>query len=181
MDDQQDLEQRVSHWLQVLDDSSYYEILGVLDIADESSIKSAFHQFALAFHPDSHIGADEKLLARIRKIFKRGAEGYRVLMDPGLRSKYDMALAQGHLRLEQGEIPKTAPLGGAAKVKTLEDICKSSAAKMSAKRADSYLNAGDMNSAKRELKMALYHDGNNNPELEDRIDAIDLALFAMGE
>ena len=36
-------------------------------------------------------------------------------------------------------------------------------------------------SAKRELKLALYHDGNDNAELEERIDAIDLAMFAMGD
>ncbi|MCA9627143.1 MAG: DnaJ domain-containing protein [Myxococcales bacterium] len=178
--DQDELIARLEAWADVLDDSTYYELLGVLDIADERSIKQAFHEFALSFHPDSHLEADGERLELVRRVFKRGAEAYRVLMDPGLRSKYDLALAQGHLRLEAGEIPRTAPIGEAG-VKTLEDICKTPSARLCASRADDYLTAGDLDSAKRELKLALYHDGNDNAELEERIDAIDLAMFAMGD
>ncbi|MCB9586377.1 MAG: DnaJ domain-containing protein [Polyangiaceae bacterium] len=178
--DEDEFIERLEAWGDVLDESTYYELLGVLDIADERSIKQAFHEFALSFHPDSHLDGDPKRLDLVRRVFKRGAEAYRVLMDPGLRSKYDLALAQGHLRLEAGEIPRTAPTGDSG-IKTLEDICKTPSARLCASRADEYLNAGDMDSAKRELKLALYHDGNNNPDLEERIDAIDLAMFAMGD
>lgn len=107
--DQDELIARLEAWADVLDDSTYYELLGVLDIADERSIKQAFHEFALSFHPDSHLEADGERLELVRRVFKRGAEAYRVLMDPGLRSKYDLALAQGHLRLEAGEIPARRP------------------------------------------------------------------------
>ena len=101
-----------------------------------------------------------------------------MLSDAGLRAKYDMAVAKGHLRLESGDIPKNATVGG---LQSLEDLAESAAAKLCARRADAYLNAGDMAAAKKELKMALYHDGNENAELEERIDAVDLAMFAMGD
>jgi len=41
------------------------------------------------------------------------------------------------------------------------------------------ISNGDLRSAKRELQMALREDG-ENPDLVERLDAIDLALFAMG-
>jgi DnaJ-class molecular chaperone len=176
-----DLLRKATSWDAVLDESSYYELLGVLDIADASAIKAAFHQFALAFHPDSHVGASEQLLARVRRVFKRGAEAYRVLSDPGLRAKYDMALAQGHLRLEAGEIPKgVEPFAGG--LKSLEDLCKTAAGKRHARRSDEYISAGDMRSAQRELKLAVHQEGQgHDPELLERLDALDLALFAMGD
>ncbi len=170
--------QRVLDWATLIDDSNYYEILSVLEIADPPSIKQAFHAFALAFHPDQHVDSPPEVQVAVRAIFRRGAEGYRVLSDPGLRTKYDLAVAQGHLRLEAGEIPKTSTVGG---VQSLEDVAKSPAAKMSARRAEDFLSTGDLRSAKRELKMALHHDEDDNQDLEERIDAIDLAMFAMGD
>ena len=181
MSDDPALVEKAARWDAVLDDSSYYELLGLLDIADPSSIKAAFHQFALAFHPDSHIGASPGLLSQVRRIFKRGAEAYRVLSDPGLRTRYDLAIAQGHLRLEAGEIPKgvEALAGG---LKSLADLCKTGAGKRHADRAEDYIEAGDLRSALRELKLAAHQEGKgHDPELSERVDALDLALFAMGD
>lgn len=170
--------ERLLGWADVIDDSNYYEILGVLEIADAMSIKQAFHQFALAFHPDQHVESPAPVQEAVRKIFKRGAEGYRVLSDAGLRAKYDLAVAQGVLRLDAGEVPKNASIDG---VQSLAAVCQSPAARMCAEKAESYLDAGDFRAAKKELQMALYHDGNDNPELAERIDAVDLAMFAMGD
>ncbi len=172
-------EDRVWQWLGVIDDSTYYEILSVLELADAAAIKQAFHQFALAFHPDRHIGADAELLQAVRTIFRRGVEAYRILANPELRSRYDLALAKGHLRLDGDDVPTGgATTGGSAL--SLEDICKTAAAKMCARKADDLISVGDLEGAKRELKLALYHDGSDNPDLDERIDALDLALFAMG-
>ena len=55
--EQADIE-RVYEWAAVLDDSTYYELLGVLEIADDAALKAAFHEFALAFHPDCHLDFD---------------------------------------------------------------------------------------------------------------------------
>jgi DnaJ-class molecular chaperone len=169
--------ERVYEWAAVLDDSSYYELLGVLEIADDASVKAAFHEFALAFHPDTHLDYDAQTAAALRRVFQRGAEGYRVLSHPELRPRYDLALARGQLRLGGSEVPRVANVGVGAK--SLDDLCRTAGATLYASRADALISRGDLAGAKRELMMALREDG-ENPELAERLDALDLALFAMG-
>lgn len=61
----------------------YYEVLGVARDADEKTIKDAFRQLALKYHPDRNKepGASDR--------FKEIAEAYAVLSDPKKRSEYD--------------------------------------------------------------------------------------------
>jgi molecular chaperone DnaJ len=62
----------------------YYEILGVSKGADDATIKKAYRQKALEFHPDRNPGdksAEEK--------FKEAAEAYEVLSDKDKRARYD--------------------------------------------------------------------------------------------
>ena len=170
---------RLLEWATMLDELSYYELLGLAEHADCGAIKQAWHDFAMAFHPDGHLdhGPDAQIAAR--RVFQRGAEAYRVLMDRQQRSKYDLAMAKGERRLEA---PSDAPPPKSkSQVKTLEDLCRTAAAQMCARRADELISAGDLRAAQKELKMALYHDGNRNPDLEERLEALDLALFAMGD
>ena len=169
--------ERVYEWAAVLDDSTYYELLGVLEIADEGSIKTAFHEFALAFHPDAHLDFDAETLTVCRRVFQRGAEAYRVLSHPELRPRYDLALAKGQLRLGGSEVPRVANVGVGAK--SLDELCHTASAKRYANRADALITEGDLSGAKRELMLAIREDG-QNPELAERLDALDLALFAMG-
>jgi DnaJ-class molecular chaperone len=168
---------RVYEWASVLEESNYYELLGVLEIADDSALKSAFHEFALAFHPDAHLDYDEEIAELSRTVFQRGAEAYRVLSHPELRPRYDMALAKGQLRLGGSEVPRLANVGVGAK--SLDELCRTASAKRFATRADQLISDGDLTGAKRELMLALREDG-TNPELAERLDAVDLALFAMG-
>ena len=177
MTDADDLD-RAQRWAEVLDDSTYYEILGVLEIADDAAIREAFHSFAQAFHPDSHTDADEELLATVRRLFQRGAEAYRVLSHPELRVRYDMALDKGELRLQAGNIPQRPRMHVAAK--PLDELCRSGGAKLCAKKADKLISAGDLAGAKRELEKALQFDGGANPALAERLDALEVALYAMG-
>ena len=169
--------ERVYEWAAVLDESTYYEILSVLEIADDASIKTAFHEFALAFHPDAHLDFDAETASVCRLVFQRGAEAYRVLSHPELRPRYDLALAKGQLRLGGADVPRVANVGVGAK--SLDELCQSAAARLYASRADALISQGDLQGAKRELMLALREDG-NNPELAERLDALDLALFAMG-
>src|SRR5262245_46744811 len=92
----------LADWEDVLDDANYYEILGVLEIADADAVRQAFHDFSLGFHPDAHPGVDPDVQARLTRVFQRGVEAYRVLSVPESRAAYDLALAKGELRLEGG-------------------------------------------------------------------------------
>jgi len=174
--DQADIE-RLYEWAAVLDASNYYELLGVLEIADDHAVKVAFHEFALAFHPDAHTDYDRATAEVSLRVFQRGAEAYRVLSNPVLRPRYDLALAKGQLRLGGSEVPRLANVGVGAK--SLDELCRTASAKRYAGRADELITQGDLSGAKRELQLALREDG-ENPELSERLDALDLALFAMG-
>jgi DnaJ-class molecular chaperone len=172
--------ERVYEWASVLAESSYYELLGVLEIADDGALKTAFHEFALAFHPDAHQEYDSDTANLSREVFERGAEAYRVLSHPELRPRYDLALAKGQLRLGGSEVPRMANVGVGAK--SLDELCRTASAKRFATRADELISHGDLTGAKRELMLALREDSaeGENVQLADRLDALDLALFAMG-
>lgn len=174
--DRQDIE-RIFDWDALIDESSYYEILGLLEIADGGAIRKAFHEFAVAFHPDAFPEADEETADALRRVFQRGAEAYRVLSHPDSRSEYDLALAKGQLRLDATLAPP--PLARNSDIRSLDELCRSPGARRFAKRAEALISNGDLPGAKRELQMALREDG-DNPDLVERLDAIDLALFAMG-
>ena len=174
--DQEDIE-RVFEWDSLIDQSSYYEVLGLLEIADTDAIRKAFHEFALAFHPDAFPHADDETADALRRVFQRGAEAYRVLSRPESRADYDLALAKGMLRLDATIAP--APLARPSDIRSLDDLCRSPGARRYAKRAEELISSGDLAAAKRELQMALREDG-DNPDLAERLDAVDLALYAMG-
>jgi curved DNA-binding protein CbpA len=169
--------ERIFEWDELLDVSSYYEILGLLEIADGAAIRKAFHEFAVAFHPDAFPEADEETADALVRVFQRGAEAYQVLSRPELRSDYDLALAKGQLRLDTS-LPPPA-LTRASDIRSLDELCRSPGARRYAKRAETLITQGDLGAAKRELQMALREDG-PNAELAERLDALDLALYAMG-
>ena len=164
------LGQRLREWDAQLDTSSYYEILGVDARAGDREIQAAYQRFARAFHPDVHVGSD---------VFQRGAEAYRVLKNPELRVRYDMALGQrGHRRLLPSDVPP--PFDASAAGRPLHELCRSAGAKLAANKAARLIDEGDLAGAKRELLIALSHDGSANPALTARIDALEVALYAMG-
>lgn len=62
----------------------YYEVLGVEKNADADTIKKAYRQKAIQYHPDKNPGnkeAEEK--------FKEAAEAYEVLSNPDKKARYD--------------------------------------------------------------------------------------------
>ncbi len=81
-----------------LDKLDYYTLLGIADDAPSHTIRDAFHRFARKYHPDNHDAGSDKQ-RRATQIFRRGAEGYRILRDPELRRRYDEGLSKGRLRL----------------------------------------------------------------------------------
>lgn len=71
-------------------DKTYYQMLGVSQDADSTTIKNAFRKLAKKYHPDINPGN-----AEAEKMFKDVNEAYSVLSDDGKRAKYDRELAEG--------------------------------------------------------------------------------------
>jgi len=93
---------RVDALYAALDRAGYYELLGVDVSANRPTIQTAYHQLALKLHPDRY-GRLKTLhplaYRRINQVFKRLAEGYRVLMDTESRRRYNVGLrARGETR-----------------------------------------------------------------------------------
>lgn len=72
----------------------YYEILGVPRNADAATIKKAYRQLAMKFHPDKNPGNKEA-----EDKFKEAASAYEVLSSPEKRAKYDQF---GHAAFSHG-------------------------------------------------------------------------------
>jgi len=62
----------------------YYEVLGVGRDADAASVKKAYRQLAMKYHPDKNPGN-----AEAEESFKEAAEAYEILSDSKKRTVYD--------------------------------------------------------------------------------------------
>jgi curved DNA-binding protein CbpA len=158
--------------LATLEEKSYYEILRVPSSSSPKEVKEAFHEFALACHPDRHVEDTPEVVRVASEIFKRGVEAYKVLSRPAWRAKYDDGLIHGNLRFVPHAAPETAPPPA---MRTLEDIARSSEAKQHALRADRLISSGKLEDARIALVTALQHDPDNE-ELKDRLQVLYEAL-----
>jgi len=184
-------------WLAVIDQVSYYELLGVGPTAGQDEIRRAFHGFAAAFHPDSHGVRPASERAAINRIFTRGTEAYRVLSDSALRFRYDEQRAgpSNQTRLVGGSNfapsmsrpPAAAPppppssrsvsgppqpAGSKAPVGRLEDHVRNSRARPFAQQAEALAKKLEFGKAKLQLKLAMNMDP-NNPALESYLGELD--------
>ena len=64
----------------------YYEILGVSRNADENTIKKAYRNLAMKYHPDRNPRREKEANEKFKEI----NEAYEVLGDPEKRKQYDM-------------------------------------------------------------------------------------------
>jgi curved DNA-binding protein CbpA len=140
-----------------LDRLDYYTLLRVGEDATADAIREAFHGFALRYHPDRFAAAPPAKRERAAEIYRRGAEGYRVLMNPVSRRAYDEGLRRGQLRMKpeerrQSESPTTR--SGRLSV-------RSPRARPFATKALQAFKKGDFKTAKLNLKMALQHEPDN--------------------
>jgi len=167
-------------WLAVLDELTYYELLGVRRDARIDGIQIAFHAFCNTFHPDRHIGRDPGEREAIGAIFKRGAEAYAVLCDERLRDPYDEQLAvfrpgpRPPPRITFSPLSRP-PSGRPAEGAPLENSVRSPSARPFARRAEELLRKGDLRQAKLQLVMANHMDPDNEA-LETALRDLELSL-----
>lgn len=141
-----------------LDLLDYYTLLQVDEAATADAIREAFHAFALRYHPDRFADAPEAKRERAAQIYRRGAEGYRVLLNPEMRAKYDRSMKEGKLRLtsedeRQEELAKRSQTGGMG--------VRSARARPFVAKAQMAMKKGDYKTAKLNLKLALTHEPGN--------------------
>ena len=177
--DEQDW-QRLVEWAKLAESATYYEMLGLEPTAGADAIRGAYHRFAACFHPDAYPSEGESVTCVLRQVFQQGTEAYRVLIDSDLRLKYDMALQRGQVRLSDRPISGT-PEAGSTAGRPLHELCRSAGAKLAAKQADRLLTAGDLRGAQKQLLQALQYDGGANLALSERLEAIEVALYASGD
>lgn len=150
--------------LELLD---YYTLLGLEPDATGDDIRRAFHTFALKFHPDNHSSADAAKLARATQIFRRGAEAYRVLLDPTARKRYDEGLDKGELRLNPEQARKTKTPSAAQRINRK--------AHPFWKKAEAAMKREDWQTAKLNLNIAKMHDP-DNPMIQAAIERVSQAI-----
>jgi DnaJ-class molecular chaperone len=152
----------IADWLRVLDDLTYYALLGVASDASFDSVKQAFHAFASDFHPDAHSGRSAEERESIALIFKRGNEAYRVLSDPALRARYDAILSNGESHAVASKRSWLPPPSQESTLpRRLEDQIRSPSARPFARRAEELVSAGDVKQAKLQLLLARHYEPNN--------------------
>lgn len=139
-----------------LDQLDYYTLLSIAETASADAIRAGFHAFALRYHPDRFAEAPREKRERASQIYRRGAEAYRVLMDPQSRRRYDDALAAGKLRLDPEETKDTKRPTSSTRL-----AVSSPRARPFATKALQAFNDGDYKTAKLNLKMALQHEPDN--------------------
>jgi DnaJ-domain-containing protein 1 len=138
--------------LESLEESSYYQVLGVAADAPQELIRKAFHRRAVQLHPDRHRETPEPARGDVYALFKRMTEAYRVLLDPDLRRIYDASLAAGNLRL-------TDEWASAGRPKSRDELLKTPGGQRHYRAAMDALGAGDLQGAELNFKLALSHEG----------------------
>ncbi len=67
----------------------YFQILNIEKTATPVEIKTAFHRWSRAYHPDRFYQLDDKdLKLRVNEVYKRITEAYYILRDDGKRKAY---------------------------------------------------------------------------------------------
>jgi curved DNA-binding protein CbpA len=144
-----------------LDQLDYYDLLRIEESATADQVRRAFHDFAMRYHPDRYAGAEDEKRERAAAIYRRGAEGYRVLTDPEQRRRYDEGLTKGRIRYEE---PSSSPGASVRPASGVVDV-KNLRARPFVQKALEMIKAGDYKGAKLNLALALNYEPENAPLL----------------
>ncbi len=97
----------MSFWSQIstidhqLDETSYYDLLGVTASSTSTQIQERYYKLASKLHPDRYVARSTKEgLAALNRIHARMGEAKKVLLNAEKRAAYDRGLAEGITRLE---------------------------------------------------------------------------------
>ncbi len=143
---------------------SYYGILRVAVDAEPAVVKAAFHGLSEHCHPDLYRGESAEAQHWAGEVFKRVVEAYRIVADPTLRAKYNLFLQAGKLRMDPNERPPVKKVV----IRTLEQIASTAGAKVFAKKADAFLDNGNLEAARIALISATQEEPYND-ELQQRL------------
>lgn len=144
----------------------YYALLGVPRTATADAIRAAFHELARRYHPDRWAGKPTAEREEAEQTYRRGAEAYRVLMEPADRARYDQGLGRGELRLAAPPVET----GGRPPPASITAI-KNAKARPFWQKAQEALKAGDTKAAKLNLTLARNADP-GNPVIEEALRAL---------
>lgn len=166
----QELRRLVDRLHAALPRESYYVFLGVAPQATPAEVQEAFYARAERLHPDRYqtLG-DAELRQRIYDVYKRIAEGYRVLSDPTLRRAYDRQVARGKIRYEEepDEVEREKPA-----LQRADAGLRNPSARRFFRLAQDALRAGDDRAAAVHLKMALSFEP-RNPVVRELLTAVE--------
>jgi curved DNA-binding protein CbpA len=102
----------MAEWAERIDQMNYFQILRVQRPTTaagwpaDDELRRLFNAFANSFHPDRYKGESPATQEHATKIFRRGNEALRVLLNPGLRARYIRHLDKGKVRLEGEEMTR---------------------------------------------------------------------------
>lgn len=151
-------EQRLDAWLRIMDQLSHYQVLNLPREAESEAIQAAFHAFSEIFHPDQHPKVGDLTRQKLRRVFQRGAEAYRVLRSPELRASYHLELATQNLKDDTAAA-------------SLEHLCQTPGGRLHARQAERALAEGQLAEAETLLQKALLSEGGNSL-LQERLEAL---------
>jgi hypothetical protein len=169
-----DPEERIVEWAASIDRIDYFTLLGLSTLIEptDDEVRDAWRSFALSFHPDRHRDADDEVRLAATRVFQRGAEAYRVLLDPLLRRRYMRMLDEGQLRMPQDEVAASR-----RDENRIQDMVRSPGARPFAVRADELWAQGNLKQARLQLQLALIREP-NNPRLLERMKELEEAIGA---
>jgi len=140
----------------ILDQLDYFQVLKLEPGATPKEIKTAYHRESRVFHPDRFLGhQDPEFRVRVLAIHKRITEAYTVLRDEPSRRQYEERISgperERYLRwtMEETEAPAEEEIGTTEKGRKLYGA------------ALVELEAGRLDAAERNLKMALLFEPQN--------------------
>ncbi|WP_237726385.1 J domain-containing protein [Corallococcus coralloides] len=154
-----DLESRCAK----LDQTDYFELLGLERTAAPGDIKKAFYKESRVYHPDRFFQLESKALKdQVNELYKRVTEAYYVLRDDTKRKKYLSDIAgpdrAQKLRFTDASESETK---AAAKKEQEEQIGTHPKGRQFYTQAQKDLESGNPSAAERNLKMALTYEPSN--------------------